>query len=93
MRVQRSQILNVKPPKPNARIFETIDALISVAEYDLDGLVRSQAERSMNIVREWVRKWADKPPKIDIKIREEKRLHNVANEVGERRKEKIASRK
>ncbi len=52
------------------RIYEAIDALIYVAEHDIDGFVRRNAEARVNMLREWIKEWSSKPPKLDIKIRE-----------------------
>jgi aminopeptidase N len=62
---------SAKPSKPDARIYETIQALIYAAEHDLDGFVRREAERSANIVREWINEWSAKPPTLFIKLRED----------------------
>ena len=56
--------------KPDGMTIETIDALISVSEHDVDGFVRKKTERTLNILREWIKEWADKPPLIELKIRE-----------------------
>ena len=61
----------VKPSIPDFKIFEAIDALIYVAEHDLDGFVRREAERCASIMREWIKEWSNKPPLLDIKIRKE----------------------
>ena len=62
---------DAKPARPDAKIFEAIDALIYVAEHDLDGFVRREAERCVNIMREWIKEWSSKPPTLDIKLRKE----------------------
>ena len=62
---------DAKPSRPDAKIFEVIDALMHVAEHDLDGFVRREAERCANIMREWIKEWSSKPPILDIKIRKE----------------------
>jgi aminopeptidase N len=62
---------DAKPNRPDSKIFEAIDALIYVAEYDLDGFVRKEAERCASIMREWIKEWSSKPPILDIKIRKE----------------------
>ena len=62
---------DVKPSMPDFKIFEAIDALIYVAEHDLDGFVRREAERCASIMREWIKEWSSKPPILDIKIRKE----------------------
>ena len=62
---------DAKPSRPDAKIFEAIDALIYVAEHDLDGFVRREAERCANIMREWINEWSSKPPTLDIKLRKE----------------------
>lgn len=55
--------------KPDRRIYESIDALIFVAEHDIDGFVRRNAEASVNVLREWIKEWSSNPPTLDIKIR------------------------
>jgi aminopeptidase N len=62
---------DAKPARPDSKIFEAIDALIYVAEHDLDGSIRREAERCVNIMREWIKEWSSKPPTLDIKLREE----------------------
>jgi aminopeptidase N len=62
---------DAKPARPDTKIFEAIDALIYVAEHDLDGSIRREAERCVNIMREWIKEWSSKPPTLDIKLREE----------------------
>ncbi|MER5174319.1 MAG: M1 family metallopeptidase [Candidatus Nitrosocosmicus sp.] len=52
------------------RLIHSIKFLVDVAEHDLDGFVRSHAERSASTIREWVKELASNPPKIDIKLRE-----------------------
>jgi hypothetical protein len=61
---------DAKPLMPNAAIFETIQALIHVAEHDIDTFVRREAERCANIIREWINEWSSKPLTLDTKIRE-----------------------
>jgi len=60
--------------KPDRRIYESIEALIFVAEHDIDGFVRRNAEASVNVlkewIKEWIKEWSSKPPTLDIKIRE-----------------------
>jgi aminopeptidase N len=62
---------DAKPARPDTKIFEAIDALIYVAEHDLDGFIRREAERCVNIMREWIKEWSSKPPTLDIKLRKE----------------------
>jgi aminopeptidase N len=45
--------------------------LVYVAEHDLDGFIRREAERSANIIREWINEWSAKPPTLLIKLRED----------------------
>lgn len=52
----------------------SVESLVDVAEHDLDGFVRSQSERSANVIREWVKELASNPPNIDIKLREKREL-------------------
>jgi aminopeptidase N len=54
----------------NARMIDSINQLSWVAGHDLDGFVRRPAEDSLNIIREWIKEWAEKPQKIDVKMRE-----------------------
>ena len=44
--------------------------MISVAEHDLDGFVRRVTADCLNIIREWVKEWVEKPLKIDVKLRQ-----------------------
>jgi aminopeptidase N len=62
---------DAKPARPDTKVFEAIDALIYVAEHDLDGFIRREAERCVNIMREWIKEWSSKPPTLDIKLRKE----------------------
>jgi aminopeptidase N len=62
-----------KPSKIDYRTFKALEALISVAEHDLDGFVRKEAERCANILREWMNEWSNKPLTIDVNIREEQK--------------------
>ena len=61
---------DAKPSVPYVTIFEAIEALVYVAEHDVDGLVRREAERCANIMREWIKEWSSKPPILNIKLRE-----------------------
>jgi hypothetical protein len=63
---------DAKPTKPNSRVIRSINELTYVAGHDLDGFVRRVAENSLKIIREWIKEWAEKPSKIDVKMREEK---------------------
>jgi aminopeptidase N len=49
---------------PNERIFKTIQTLISVIQYDVDGVVRKSVERSLYVIQDYVKKWVDNPPEI-----------------------------
>ena len=62
---------DAKVSEPDARVIDSINELAWVAGHDLDGFVRRLAEDSLNIIREWIKEWAEKPPKIDVKMREE----------------------
>src|SRR5215211_3272076 len=62
---------DAKPARPDTKIFEVIDALVYVAEHDLDGFIRREAERCVNIMRVWIKEWSSKPPTLDIKLRKE----------------------
>jgi hypothetical protein len=61
-----AKLLRIEP-----RVIESINELTRVAEHDLDGVVRRVAEDSVNIIGEWFKERADKPPIIDVKMREE----------------------
>ena len=52
------------------KIFQIINALIDVAQYDIDGFVRRRAETSFNIIREKINEWSAKPHELAIKVRE-----------------------
>ena len=80
---------DAKISNPTEKMASTIDELITVAEHDVDGFVRREAETSVNIIREWLKEWTDKPPKIDIKIRkegkeEEKKKHLIVRKREEK---------
>jgi aminopeptidase N len=62
---------DAKPSSPNPRIMGSISELTDIAGHDLDGFVRRVAEDSLNIIREWIKEWADKPQKIDVKMRKQ----------------------
>ena len=47
-----------------------MDALIYVAEHDIDGFVRRNAEANVNVLMGWIKEWSSKPPTLDIKIRD-----------------------
>jgi aminopeptidase N len=57
--------------KPDAKLLEAIEELTWVAEHDLDGWVRREAEVSVNKMRKWIKNWLDKPMNLILKIREE----------------------
>ena len=69
--------------EPNARVIGSINELAWVAGHDLDGFVRRVAEDSLNIIRKWIKEWADKPPKIDVKMREERENETMTIKVKE----------
>jgi aminopeptidase N len=60
-----------KPSKPDVKLFKNLEELIFVAEHDLDGFIRREAERSANIIKEWINEWSAKPSSLLIKLREE----------------------
>ena len=62
---------DAKVTKPNERIIKSIEALQIVAEEDVDGFVRRNAEVNLNLIREWLKEWTDKSPTLEIKIRKE----------------------
>jgi aminopeptidase N len=57
--------------KPDEKLIETINELTWIAEHDPDGMVRREAEVSVNNIRQWIDDWLDAPPKIVYKIRED----------------------
>ncbi|MGB8034760.1 MAG: M1 family aminopeptidase, partial [Nitrososphaeraceae archaeon] len=77
---------DAKVSEPDARVIDSINELAWVAGHDLDGFVRRPAEDSLNIVREWIKDWAEKPQKIDIKMREEAKRRDEAMAI-KRKKE------
>ena len=88
---------DAKVTKPNDRITKSIDALQSVAEEDVDGFVRRNAEVNLNLIREWMKEWTDVIPKLEIKIRKEVEVKKgeeggvikmKENDYKEKRKEK-----
>jgi aminopeptidase N len=62
---------DAKQSSLDSKTFKTVEELINVAEHDLDGSVRKEAERSINIIREWISEWSRVPLTLKIKIREE----------------------
>jgi aminopeptidase N len=68
---------DAKVSELDARVIDSINELAWVAGHDLDGFVRRPAEDSMNIIREWIKEWSQKPPKIDVKMREEEREYEA----------------
>jgi aminopeptidase N len=68
--------------KPDAKLLEAIEELTWLAEHDLDGWVRREAEVSLNKIRKSIKDWVDKPMDVIVKIREqEKDLEEKALEV------------
>ncbi len=65
----------------NERITKSIAALRLVAEEDVDGFVRRNAEVNLNLIREWLKEWTNTPPKLEIKIR--KNLEVIVNKIEE----------
>ena len=57
--------------KPDEKLIETINELTWIAEHDLDGMIRREAEVSVNNIRQWIDDWLDAPPKIVYRIRED----------------------
>ena len=66
--------IDAKTSDLDPRLTNSIKLLKDVAEHDLDGFVRSRAERSLNVVREWIKELVSNPPKIDIKLREKREV-------------------
>ncbi len=89
---------DAKVTKPNERIVKSIEALQIVAEEDVDGFVRRNAEVNLNLIREWLKEWTDTAPKLEIKIRKEvvkiqgggvSKMEEKEEDVGKRRKDEI----
>jgi hypothetical protein len=77
------------------RMIDSINQLSWVAGNDLDGFVRRPAEDSLNIIKEWIKEWAEKPQKIDVKMREkegEKRGYEAMALKRKRKKEDYEKR-
>ena len=55
---------------PNKRMYVAMNALICVAEHDIDGFVRRRAETSLNVLRKWIKEWSNKASTLELKIRE-----------------------
>jgi aminopeptidase N len=62
---------DAKVTELNERITKSIKALKIVAEEDVDGFVRRNAEINLNLIREWLKEWTNKPPVLEIKVRKE----------------------
>ena len=75
----------------NERITKSIAALRLVAEEDVDGFVRRNAEVNLNLIREWLKEWTNTPPKLEIKIR--KNLEGIDNKIEEDEKTRKDERK
>jgi aminopeptidase N len=75
----------------NERITKSIAALRLVAEEDVDGFVRRNAEVNLNLIREWLKEWTNTPPKLEIKIR--KNLEEIDNKIEEDEKTRKDERK
>jgi aminopeptidase N len=60
---------DAKPSTPDTSTFRTIEALIHVAEHDVDGFVRREAERCANIIKEWIKEWSEKSLTVDTLLR------------------------
>lgn len=60
---------DAKVAELNERITKSIKALKLVAEEDIDGFVRRNAEVNLNLIREWLKEWTNKPPLLEIKVR------------------------
>jgi aminopeptidase N len=74
--------------KPDAKLLEAIEELTWVAEHDLDGWVRREAEVSVNKMKKWIKDWLDKPMDLILKIREEEKdLEEKAIQVRRNRTE------
>ena len=71
----------------NERITKSIAALRLVAEEDVDGFVRRNAEVNLNLIREWLKEWTNTPPKLEIKIRKNREV--IVNKIGEDEKTRI----
>jgi aminopeptidase N len=56
--------------KPDWLIIEAMELLSSIAEHDIDGAVRREAETSLNKIKEWINEWSQQPLEIPIKLRE-----------------------
>jgi hypothetical protein len=56
------------------RLTNSIKLLMEVAEHDLDGFVRSSAERSLMLFENGIKELVSNPTKIDIKLREKEKF-------------------
>lgn len=57
---------------PDQRIFQTINTLASVVQYDVDGFVRKSVERNLYVVRDYLTKWISEPPEIKFTRKKKK---------------------
>lgn len=78
---------DAKITKPNERIIKSIEALQSVAEEDVDGFVRRNAEVNLNLIRGWLKEWTETPPTLEIKIRKEVEISHMEEENIDKRKD------
>ena len=75
----------------NERVTKSIAALRLVAEEDVDGFVRRNAEVNLNLIREWLKEWTNTPPKLEIKIRKNPEV--IVNKIEEDEKTRKDERK
>ena len=59
--------------KPDAKLLEAIEELTWVAEHDLDGWVRKEAELSVKKMRKWIIDWLEKPMDLILRTRNEEK--------------------
>ena len=52
---------------PDDKTFRTMNTLISAVQYDVNGFVQKSIERSLYVLRDYLKKWIDNPPTIEFK--------------------------
>ncbi|HKG87898.1 MAG TPA: M1 family aminopeptidase, partial [Nitrososphaeraceae archaeon] len=66
---------------PDERMYKTIDVLTSAVKYDVDGFVRKAVERSLYVISDYMKKWVDNPPEIELMLRKRRAIKKEEPEV------------
>ena len=75
-------LVNKLPENPDNDIIKILNTLTWVAEHDPDGIVRREAESSINQIRTMMKEWLEQPIQLESKIcQQRKELHEKIMEV------------